>query len=113
MFILDTVTCGGLDITFDAMLPNVTSNVYTIVKIIIPVVLIFFGVLDMGKAVIQQKEDEIKKSQMLFVKRVIAAILVFLVASIVQLVFGFIGGEDKDNISGCINCFISNDCQQQ
>lgn len=110
MFILDgTFTCGNLDFEIPNMVADVTSTVYLAVKVFIPVVLIFFGMLDMGKAVIQQKEDEIKKSEMLFVKRIIAAVLVFLVASIVQIVFGFLGGKSDsgDDITGCINCFLS------
>lgn len=110
MFILDeTFQCGGLDFNIPTMVADVTSTVYFAVKVFIPIVLIFFGMLDMGKAVIQQKEDEIKKSEMLFVKRIIAAILVFLVASIVQIIFGFLGNKSEGNqdITGCIDCFLS------
>jgi len=107
MFILD-FTCGGLQFNIPNMVADVTSTVYFAVKVFIPIILIFFGMLDMGKAVIQQKEDEIKKSEMLFVKRIIAAILVFLVASIVQIVFGFLGSKSDDgDITGCIDCFLS------
>lgn len=110
MFILDeTFQCGGLDFNIPTMVADVTSTVYFAVKVFIPIILIFFGILDMGKAVIQQKEDEIKKSEMLFIKRIIAAILVFLVASIVQIIFGFLGNKSEGNqdITGCIDCFLS------
>ena len=46
-----------------------TANIWQIVgyvllifKIVIPILLIIFGILDLGKAVIASKEDEIKKA---------------------------------------------------
>ena len=65
---------------------------------------------DLGKAVIAQKEDEIKKGQALFFKRLIAAILVFFVVTIVKLVVGF--AADREDAVDCIDCFIrgGNNC---
>ena len=41
-----------------------------LLKIVIPILLIIFGMLDLGKAVVASKEDEIKKGQQMFVKRI-------------------------------------------
>ncbi|MFI3307325.1 MAG: hypothetical protein R3Y21_02035 [Mycoplasmatota bacterium] len=111
MFILDTVSCGGID-DIPALLPGVVSLVVTMIKIVVPILLIIFGMLDLGKAVIQQKEDDIKKAQKIFISRIIAAVLVFFVVAIVQLVFGLLAsaGAEDEGISECIDCFISNNC---
>lgn len=114
MFMLaSTVSCGGID-SIPVIIPGITSLVVTLIKIIVPILLIIFGMLDLGKAVMQQKEDDIKKAQGLFVKRCITAILVFFIVAIVQLIFGLLakaGNEDNDDISSCIACFINNECR--
>ena len=102
--ILDA-TCGG--VTIPQPLADVIHTVYTVVKIAIPVILIFMGILDLGRAVISQKEDEIKKNQGIFVKRLIAAALVFFVFAIVQLLVGVVAGDDKTSISNCMDCMLN------
>ena len=53
--------------------------------IIIPVALILFGVIDLGKAVIASDEKEIKEAQGKLIKRFIYAALVFLIVFLVTL----------------------------
>ena len=60
--------------------------VYKAIQIGVPIILIIVGMFDMGKAITQQKEDEIKKAQSLLVKKAVAAALVFLMFSLVNLV---------------------------
>lgn len=101
-------TCGGIDnFVFSGMFPYVVSTVVMIVKIVVPILLIIFGMLDLAKAVIASKEDEIKKAQMTFVKRLIAAVIVFFVVSLVQMVIRFVAGNDEDSVMGCFNCFVN------
>ncbi len=82
--------CGMLD----ADLVGFIHNIIVLLKIAVPIVLIILGMLDLFKGVISSKEDEIKKGQQIFIKRLIAGVLVFLVVTIVQLVMGFISKED-------------------
>ncbi len=91
---------------------NIVSLIITIMKFGIPVLLIIFGMLDLGKAVIASKEDEIKKGQQLFIKRTITAVIVFFVVVVVQLVIGLAAGEnEKDNIWNCVQGFVKGvDC---
>lgn len=101
-------TCGGIDnFVFSGMFPYVVSTVVMLIKIIVPILLIVFGMLDLAKAVIASKEDEIKKAQMTFVKRLIAAVIVFFVVSLVQIVVRFVSGNDENSIMGCFNCFVN------
>jgi hypothetical protein len=102
----NTYSCGnGALENISGMLPYVTSTIYLIIEIAVPVLLILYGMFDLGKAVIAQKEDEIKKGQATFFKRLIAAILVFFVLMIVKLVIGFVS-ENDPRITGCVSCFI-------
>lgn len=56
-----------------------------IVRIAVPILLIVLGTLDFAKAVFSSSEDEMKKAQSKFMKRVIAAVLVFLIPVLVNL----------------------------
>jgi len=55
-------------------------------KIIVPIIIIGLGSLDLGKAVVAGKEDEMKKAQKTFVRRLIAGIVVFLIPVILNIV---------------------------
>lgn len=114
--ILANVSCGDGAIVVDSMIPNFVSTIVTIIKIVIPIILIVLGLIDLGKATIAQKDDEIKKAQMTFVKRIIAAVLVFFVVAIVQLVFGLLNRSGSDNgnaVNSCIDCFINGSCTDE
>lgn len=99
-------TCGGTNLIFSGTFPYVVSTIVTVIKIAVPILLIIFGMLDLGKAVVAAKEDEIKKGQHTFIKRAIAAIIVFFVIQIVQIIVRFVSGNSDDNIIQCFNCFI-------
>lgn len=103
--ILD-VMCNGVQIP--QMIPNITSMVVTFIKIAVPIILIILGMIDLAKAVIASKEEEIKKAQQLFIKRLIAAVVVFLIVTIVQVLFNILasaGAADKSTWT-CIKAFI-------
>lgn len=113
------VSCGGFE--FDPILPGVTSLVVTAIKIFVPLVLIFFGMMDLAKAVMANDEKVMKEAQGKLIKRFIYAVVVFLIVALVQMVFSMLGkaGEssedsanktEKTGITACINCFINNDC---
>ena len=110
MYILDYVSCGDAISSMDIMIPQITSLIITIIEIGVPVLLIVFGMLDLGKAVMAQKEDEIKKAQQTFLKRLLSAALVFFVIMIVQVIFNLVAGNndgEKEDIWDCVSCFIS------
>lgn len=99
-------TCGGTNLIFSGTFPYMVSTAITIIKIAVPVLLIIFGMLDLGKAVVAAKEDEIKKGQQTFIKRAVAAVIVFFVIQIVQIIVRFVSGNDQ-SVAGCFNCFIN------
>ena len=76
--------------------PEVTSligNIVNLIKIGIPIILVVMGMLDLGKAVASQKEDEIKKAQGMLIKRLIYGALVYLVIFIVGFVINLVAGD--------------------
>ena len=90
-----TYTCGSLNFNFSGMIPYVVSTIVLVIKIVVPVLLVIFGSIDFLKAVVAQKEDEIKKGQQTFIKRLIAAVIVFFVVQVVQLIISFASGDGR------------------
>lgn len=106
-----TVSCGGDVLTgIPTMLPKVVSIIYTIIQIAVPIVLVIMGMLDLFKGVTAQKEDNMKKSQQMFIKRLITAAIVFFVFIAVKLVVSFASDKDSGYIFECAECFINNKC---
>lgn len=96
----------AVDFCGSSMWP-IVSIVRTVVKLLkfgIPVLLIIYGMLDLGKAVMAGKEDEMKKATSTLIKRVIYAIAVFLVITIVQFVMSIVSdagvGDAATNAEG-------------
>lgn len=110
---LEVLKCTVGGITWDdstLLIPRITVLVVNLIKIAIPIILIIMGMIDLSKAVMSNDEKEMKGAQTKLIKRVIYAVLVFLVVSIVQLLFSALsksGATDSDNISSCISCFVS------
>lgn len=94
--------CGGL-----LPIVKVIVSIMKVVTIIIPIALIVFGTIDLGKAVIASDEKEVKAAQKRLIQRFIYAALVFFVPTLVYFVMNMVasGAEDQDTTSwrGCWN----------
>lgn len=100
-------SCGGLN-NLAIPVANLISTIINTIKILTPVVLIVFGLIDMTKSTIAQKEDEMKKAQKLFIKRIISAILVFFIIAIVQFSFSLLANAAGErSFLECVSCFIN------
>ena len=99
-------SCGGTNLIFSGSIPYVVSTVILLIKIVVPILLVIFGMLDLGKAVVAAKEDEIKKGQQTLIKRVIAAAIVFFVIQLVQIVIRFVSNNNVA-VAQCFNCFVN------
>ena len=69
---------------------NIIRAVLNLVQWAIPVIIIVLGTFDLAKAAMASKEDEIKAAQKLLIKRVVYAVVIFLVPAIVKLVFNIV-----------------------
>lgn len=92
--------CSGL-----SQIIILLGNIIRLLQWIIPMGLILFGLLDLGKAVIAGKEDEMKKAQGTLIKRVVYAVAVFLVVTIVYFVMGMVGSTEWKT---CWNTYVDN-----
>ena len=100
-----------LDVNFclqTAKVWQLVGNILFIFKIVIPILLIIFGMMDLGKAVVGAKDDEIKKATKSLAMRAIAAVVIFLIPTIVGFIFTIVGdfgtvSKDYDNCAKCIS----------
>ena len=92
------VTVGNAEDGFCANTANIWQIVgyVMLVFIAIPILLIIYGALDLGKAVIASKDDEIKKATKGLTMRAIAAVVIFLIPTIVSFIFGMVSGFSQN-----------------
>ena len=67
------------------------ANIVRWIKYIIPVAVMVLGILDFIKAISAGKDDEMKKAQGNFIKRLIAAALIFIIPLIIEFVLDKMG----------------------
>ena len=103
------VSCGNVT-GIPAKIPELTSWAITMIQVAVPIIFVIVGSLDLFKGITAQKEDEIKKGQQAFIKRLIVAILIFFIVVIVKLVVSVVANGSDTNIIECMDCFLSNKC---
>jgi len=79
------------------------GHLFRFLQIIIPVIIIIMGTIDLIKAVVAQKSDEMKKAQSILIKRLIIGVVIFFVPVIVNFLVNLIGG---DTTNQCLDCFL-------
>lgn len=79
-----------------------------IVKIVVPILLIVFASVDLSKAVIEGKEDSLKKSIQTLIQRVVLGVIIFLAPSIINAIFNLVDPYQGDNkrFSECRTCLF-------
>lgn len=93
--------------TSTAPIWGIIGWVVLILKIVIPILLIIFGMLDLGKAVVAADDKAINKAVTTLLHRFIAAVLVFFIPTIVSALFNMALGWDADSKKGtnlCVQC---------
>ncbi len=101
------VSCGEKLIdNIPAVLPNVVSKIYLIVQVAVPIVLVIIGSIGLIKCIVASKEDEIKKEQQILIKRVVSAVIIFFIFTVVKFLISLVA--DNNNILECAECFIEN-----
>ena len=80
------------------------GQVVNLFKIVIPIIIVLLAMVDLGKAVMAGEEKEIKTAQKMLIKRLIYGVVIFFVVTLVQTVFGLVGGNAKGEDALCWTC---------
>ena len=89
---------------------QVIGYILMIFKIVIPVILIILGMIDLGKAVVASKDDEIKKAVKSLGMRALAAVVIFFVPTLVGIVMGLVSAfsdKMKEDYNICKDCIVN------
>lgn len=95
--------CEGLKPTFVFI-----GHLIRLAKILIPIVIIIFGMLDFFKAVTGAKDDELRKSLRSLLFRILAGVCIFFLPAVIDFVFSLVDGwsnsEYESNYQNCFKC---------
>ena len=78
----------------------VIKSVFKLIQFAIPIALVFFATIDLGKAVISSDEKQVKAAQSQLIKRCIYAVLIFFVVTLVTLITNIVAkgvADDSNN----------------
>ena len=103
------VSCGNIT-DIPKKIPELTSYAMTVIQVAVPIIFVIVGSLDLFKGITAQKEDEIKKGQQAFIKRLIIAVLIFFIIVIVKFIVSIVANGSDTNFVECIDCFLSKKC---
>ena len=109
---MSRVSCGNVT-GIPAKIPELVSFAITLIQIAVPVILVVMGSIDLFKGISAQKDDEIKKGQQMFIKRLLIAALIFFVIVIAKFLISIVADNSSTNIIDCVDCFMSNDCKEE
>ena len=104
MFLLEEKSfCVGT-----AKLWKLVGRILLVFKIVIPLLVIVFGMIDLGKAVVASKDDEIKKAAKSLGMRALAGVLIFFIPTIVAFIFNMVDSFSEDtDYSTCSKCITN------
>lgn len=77
---------------FGEEIAGIFKSAWNFVKIFIPILLFGLGCLDFAKAIFAGKEEDMKKAQSKFIKRIIIAVVIFLVPVILGFLLNIANG---------------------
>ena len=82
--------------------------VLLIVKVVVPILIILFACIDLGKAVIASDDKEIKTATTRVIKRVVAGVIIYFLPTIINTVFDLVNGAEelKNSNVYCQKCLF-------
>lgn len=96
LLFLDNTTASSVCTDGIAEVVGLAKMVIKVLQLVVPIGLIIMGTIDMAKAVIAGDEKKMKEAQKPFIKRIIAAVIVFLIPIIVNMVLSFVTTGNSD-----------------
>jgi len=86
-----------------------------VIKVLVPFLIIVFGVIDIVKVVMSGKEEDMKKSATSLIKRVAIGVIIFFIPSLTNFILNQTGTDNPavGQYSNCYNCILEpNKCEK-
>lgn len=94
-----STTCSSL---FEGLADEI-RKIFNAVRIVVPILVIVFSVLDFAKAIFGGSDDDVKKAQSKLAKRLVVAFIFFLLPTLMSFAMGIMNVIYND---GNFNCLI-------
>lgn len=105
-----TVSAVDFDLCRDETLNafKIVGTGITIIKIVIPLLLIILGSVDFGKAVIANDDKAIQSSASALLRRTVAGVIIFFIPTVINAVFSLVNTEslENDDFKKCTECLL-------
>ena len=95
--------CDGL---LDAGLVDIINTLLTWIRIIVPIIVIILGTVDFSKAVLNAEKDEMKQAVTRLTKRIVIAIIIFFVPTLIHLLVDIFNQVSDIHITDLPDCGI-------
>lgn len=82
-----------------------TKNIYNIMRVAVPVILVIMGSLDFAKATIASNTDEMEKNKKRFINRLIIAAAIFLLLSLFELITNILVSSGVAGSDSWLTCW--------
>lgn len=108
VFASECFVCGNT--YFPLGISTLVRNIFNLIKVLVPVIIIIMGMIDLLKAVIASDEKKMSEATPKLIRKLISGIMIFLILSIVQFVFKNVlnnNGLFTDSMMDCVNYFIA------
>ena len=84
------------------------GNILNVIKILVPLGLMIFGAISFAKAMISGDDDALKKSAVGFIWKLIAAVVIFVVPTVINLIINVVDEDSKssETYAKCSTCLF-------
>lgn len=87
---------------------RIVGYVITAAKIIAPLLLVIFGIIELGKAVIANDDKAISSATSLLIKKAVAGVVIFFIPTIVDFVYSMVNDARpiEETFEKCQKCLV-------
>ncbi len=90
---------------------KIIGIILNIAKILVPLLIILTQMVSMTKIITSGKDEDLKESLKVLVKKVIAGLLIFFIPGIIDYAIDNLAGFDRGGFATCSNCLLdTNHC---
>ena len=86
---------------------QVLGYIIIIFKVAIPLIIIVLGMMDFGKAVVSEKDEDIKKQAIKLGRRALAGLVIFFIPTVIYWIFDGVTGANNEDLKKCKECIFS------
>lgn len=86
---------------------KIIGYLITIIKIVVPILIIAFAMMDLTKVLISGKTEDLSKITVMVIKRIIAGFIIFLIPTLMNYIFNNLIDNNDSNFQACTTCLFN------